>query len=167
MGLSLEIDVYGGVFSMWCLHSYMFYYCDNVKNERTNVMISFWKRNETVLVSFPNLSCWEKIVSIWSRVWKWKWKCALSMGQIREQTQTSWFHCCWMSERLWNVCSFAVLTFLPERPSVFYSSSLFLDTERILYWWQAWPLPFVPSSNTSKTPGSGLVVLLYPSALNL
>jgi hypothetical protein len=40
----------------------------NVKNERTNVPISFWKRDQSVLVSFPNLSCWEQIVSIWSRI---------------------------------------------------------------------------------------------------
>ncbi len=40
----------------------------NVKNERTNFPISFWKRNQNVLVWFPNLCCWEKIVSIWSRL---------------------------------------------------------------------------------------------------
>jgi hypothetical protein len=38
------------------------------KNERINVMISFWKLNQNVLVSFSNLSCWEQIVSIWSRI---------------------------------------------------------------------------------------------------
>jgi hypothetical protein len=31
----------------------------NDRNERTNVPISFYKRNQNVLVSFPNLSCWE------------------------------------------------------------------------------------------------------------
>ncbi len=39
-----------------------------VKNERTNGPISFQKRNQNVLVLFPNLSCWEQIVSIWSRI---------------------------------------------------------------------------------------------------
>ncbi len=40
----------------------------NVKNERKNVPISFWKRNQNVLVSFPYFSCWELIVSFWSRI---------------------------------------------------------------------------------------------------
>jgi hypothetical protein len=34
------------------------YRISNVKNERTNVLILFWKRNQNVLVSFRNLSCW-------------------------------------------------------------------------------------------------------------
>jgi hypothetical protein len=44
------------------------YRISNVKNERTNVLILFWKRNQNVLVSFRNLSCWEQIISIWSRI---------------------------------------------------------------------------------------------------
>jgi hypothetical protein len=31
--------------------------CSKVKTERTNVLESFWKQNQNVLVSFPNLSC--------------------------------------------------------------------------------------------------------------
>jgi hypothetical protein len=37
-----------------CISSKKF---SNVKNERTNVPLSFWKRSQNVLVSFPNLSC--------------------------------------------------------------------------------------------------------------
>ncbi len=40
----------------------------NVKNGRRNVPVSFWKRNQNVLESFPNLSCWEQIVLIWTRI---------------------------------------------------------------------------------------------------
>ncbi len=39
------------------------------KTKRTNVPISFRKRNQNVLVSFPNLSYWKPIVLIWSRIW--------------------------------------------------------------------------------------------------
>jgi hypothetical protein len=69
----------------------------NVKNERKNVLISFWKRNQNVLVSFPNLSWWEQIVSIFSP------ESAL-LDQIDMisfdgadsgmKTQTFWFHSC-------------------------------------------------------------------------
>jgi hypothetical protein len=40
----------------------------NVKNRRRNVPISFWKRNQNVLELFPNLSCWEQIVLIFTRI---------------------------------------------------------------------------------------------------
>jgi hypothetical protein len=36
----------------------------------------------------------------------------LFLRQIRERTQTFWLHSYQISERLWNVCSFTVLTLL-------------------------------------------------------
>jgi hypothetical protein len=67
--------------------------CSNVKNERTNFLISFWKQN----VWYPSRMCLVK-----KRLFRFgpesavldKIDIALSMGQIREQTQTFWFHSC-------------------------------------------------------------------------
>ncbi len=73
----------------------------NIKNERTNVLISFWKRNQNILVSFPNLSCWEQIASIWSRI------CSPGPNRndlFRAQTQPFWFH----SFRCQKVCGTCV-----------------------------------------------------------
>ncbi len=56
------------------------------KNPGINNPISLWERNQNVLVSFPNVR------------------------QIRQRTKPFWFHSDQISERLWNVCSFSVLT---------------------------------------------------------
>ncbi len=86
---------------------------NNVKNERTNVPISFWKQNQNVLVSFPNLSCWEQIVSIWSRICSpgpnrndlFRWS---RFGNELTDVLVSFL----LNVGWWNVCSFTVLTLL-------------------------------------------------------
>jgi hypothetical protein len=53
---------------IYCMYEFLNICTSTVKNERTNGPISFQKQNQNVLVSFPNLSCLEQIVSIWSRI---------------------------------------------------------------------------------------------------
>ncbi len=87
-----------------------------VKNKRTNVAISFWKWNQNILVSFPNLYCWEQIVSIWSRI------CSpgpnrddlFRRGRFGNGLRLFGFIPVRCGGRLWNVCSFTVLTLLPN-----------------------------------------------------
>jgi hypothetical protein len=87
----------------------------NVKNGRTYVPISFWKRNQNVLGSFPNLSCWEQIVSIWSRI------CSLyqiemcsfdgaDSGTNSDVLVSFMLDVGTFVECLLNICSFTVLT---------------------------------------------------------
>ena len=60
-------------------------------------------------VFLEKIGCFDLVQNLFS--WT-KQKLSLSMEQIPEQTQTLGFHSCQMSKRLWNVCSFTVLTLL-------------------------------------------------------
>ncbi len=49
-------------------YPYDMFNTNNAKNERTEVPIRSWKRNQNVLVLFLKFSFWIQIVSIWSRI---------------------------------------------------------------------------------------------------
>ncbi len=85
------------------------------KGQRSDIVL---ERNQNVLVSFPNVSYWKQIVSIWSRIYSPgpNRNDLFLIRQIREWTQTFWFIpirfqnvCGTFVERLWNVCG----TFVP------------------------------------------------------
>ncbi len=57
----------GGILSM-AKPNLTLYLTSNVNNERRNVLISFWKRNQNVLESFPNMSRREQVVLILTRI---------------------------------------------------------------------------------------------------
>ncbi len=81
----------------------------NVKNE---VPILSWKRHQNVLVSFPNLSWWEQIFSLWSRIWSGTYRNDLfRWGRFGNELRHYGFipvrcrnFCGTYVERLWNVC---------------------------------------------------------------
>ncbi len=75
------------------------------------------ERNQNVLVSFPNLSYWKQIVSIWSRICSPGPNRNVSFDKTNSGTNSNVLVSFRLDigtfvERLWNICSSIVLTLL-------------------------------------------------------
>ncbi len=93
------------------------FFCSNVKNERANVRISFWKRNQNVLVAFPNLSFYNKLFQFGPESAPLYQKEMISFNETNSGTNSKVLVSFLLDigtfvECLWNVCSFTVLTLL-------------------------------------------------------